>query len=220
MNNIHVASVVTENASSVSLKCIWDSNTASDWSTLRNLLHHVLLAAHSAKLIDSVHKVLVRDEACLSWTTVSAELHGRALLAVVVATCLVNRASSVSDLVVGHPSKSIVGFTSVAAQIRGFARDQGLWRDVNVWPSSVSGDLDSVRKGRGGSVGPAGSAVGWDVLVEHVCQEVSAILAIPEYLLWKILNMLESLSNSWLNSVWIANAARGTVEAILAGDSR
>ena len=68
-------------------------------------------------------------------------------------------------------------------------------------------------------MGPAGTAVGWDVLVEHVGKEVSAILAVPEHLLWEVLNMLESLGDSWLDSVWVADAARGTVEAVLVGDS-
>jgi hypothetical protein len=55
---------------------------------------------------------------------------------------------------------------------------------------------------------PAGSAVGWDVLVSHVGEVVGSIDVVPEPLFWDVFEVLEWLGdlvldwNSWLFVAW------------------
>ena len=63
-----------------------------------------------------------------------------------MSTSLVDGASLISDLVLRHPSESVVGVTSMATIIRGLARDQNLGSDVDLGPGSVSSDLNSIRE--------------------------------------------------------------------------
>lgn len=51
--------------------------------------------------------------------------------------------------------------------------------DVNVGPLSLSGDLDSVGEGRGGSLSPARTAVLGDMLVLQVSQVVNSVDVVP-----------------------------------------
>ena len=75
VNNVHITSGITEDTSSVVLKGIWDGNTASDWSTLGNFLHHVLLAFDFTELGNTVDKVLIWDEASFARVAVAAMVH-------------------------------------------------------------------------------------------------------------------------------------------------
>merc|ERR1711920_720655 len=129
--------------------------------------------------VDVVGSSADTEETILTWVTVSADVHGGANLTVVKTTSSVDGASSVGNFVLGHPLECVVGLTTVASLVGSLTGDDDLWGDVDVWPCSLSGDFNSVRKSRGGSVGPAGAAVGWQVLVEDVSKVVLAINVVP-----------------------------------------
>ena len=120
----------------------------------------------------------------------------------------VNGAGLVGDLILAHPLEGVEGLSTVAAVVTG-ARDKNLWGDVDIGPSSLSGDLDSVREGGGGGMSPARSAVLWDVLVSNIGQVVDIINIVPNESLWDIVNWLKWLLdeiNLWLS---IRFSARG-----------
>ena len=73
-----------------------------------------------------------------------------------------------------------------------------MWRDVNVGPLSVSGDLNAIRDGRGSGMSPARSAVLRNMLVSQVSEIVSVVHVVPNPLI-RQLDRLQSLSNIVLN---------------------
>jgi hypothetical protein len=82
------------------------------------------------------------------------------------------------------------------------AGDEHLRSDVDIGPSSLSRDLDSVGEGGGGGVGPAGSAVLRNVLVPQIGEVIDTVDVVPNVLLWKVSDWLEWLShviNLWLS---------------------
>lgn len=90
MDSVDITSVVTVDATSVVIKRLRDSNRASDGSTLVNFLHHLLLAADWAKLIDLEVAILVRDETSFTWVAVAADIHCTAADSIVVAACTID----------------------------------------------------------------------------------------------------------------------------------
>jgi hypothetical protein len=155
VNNVLVTSIIAVDTTSVFLKSFWDSNTASNGTTLSDLLHHVLFTGNFTEFIDTIDKVLVGDDTGLTGAAVTANVHGRALLTVVKTASTVDGASLISDLVVGHPLEGVVSLTTVATLILSLARDDDLGGDVDIGPGTLTGDLDGIGKGRGGSVSPA-----------------------------------------------------------------
>ena len=83
----------------------------------------------------------------------------------------------------------------MASVVLSFARNQNLRSNVDIWPSSLSSDLDSIGKGRGGSMSPARSTVRWNMLVSQVGEIVDTTNGVPKPVFWEILNILERLSN-------------------------
>jgi hypothetical protein len=96
-----------------------------------------------SELIDSVDQVFIWDEATLM-VTVFASADRRALDAVVIASGLINGASLISHIVVVHPFISIDWLTTMATLILGFTRNDDLWGDVDIGPSSLPRNLDSI----------------------------------------------------------------------------
>jgi hypothetical protein len=217
MDDLHVTGSVAENASSVFLKSLGNCNSTSNWATLVDFLHHSLFARDAAELIDLVNSVLRGHGASLAWGAVSAVFHSRAALAIVVSASLVDRAGSVSDLVIVDPLEGSQGRTSVAAESGHLARDQHLWRQVDIGPGSVSGDLDAIGEDRSGSVGPAGSAVLRDVLVEDVGQVVGVVNLIPDPLLRES-NLAEGLSLDTLLEGWAVGGVVDRDSAVSGGN--
>ena len=109
-----------------------------------DLLHHGLFTLEVSELLDLVNLVLVWDEARLMRVTVSALGDVRALDSVIVASGLIHGAGFISDFVVVHVLISINRFSTVASLILHLAGDQDLRSDVDIRPSSLSGNLDSV----------------------------------------------------------------------------
>jgi len=117
-------------------------------------LHHGFLAADLTILLGIVDLVVVLVPATLGWGAVFAlDLLG-ALSAIIVSTSSVDGASLIGDLVLVHPLEGVISLTTVATIITR-ARDEHLRSDVDIWPSSIPGDLNSIRECRGGGVSPA-----------------------------------------------------------------
>ena len=207
VNNVHVTSVVTVDATGVVIEGLRDGDTASDGSSLDDLLHHVLLADDFIEFVNTVDHVLVGDEAGLTGVAVAANVHGRADLTVVEATGAVDGASLISHLVVGHPLEGIVGLTTVATHVLGLTRDDDLGGDVDIGPGALTRDLDSIREGRGGGMGPAGATVLRDVLVADVGDHVLSVDVVPEHVGGEVLEGLERSVYAGLTSVEVADAA-------------
>jgi hypothetical protein len=175
MHNLHVTGSVTEDASSVVLKSLGHCDTASNRTSLVDFLEHVRLTSDSTEFIDSVHKVLVGDDAGLTWAAVTALVHSRAHLTVVQTAGSVDWAGLIGDLVVSHPFKCVISFTTIAAQILGLTRDNDLRGDVNIGPSCLTGNLYPIRYSGCSGVSPAWATILRDVLVADVCHEALSI---------------------------------------------
>jgi hypothetical protein len=103
-----------------------------------------LLTGEVSELVNSVDQVLIWDEAWLFWVAVFAFDNAGALNTVVIASGLIDGASLISDIVGVHVFVSVHWLTAVATLILGFTRNDNLWGDVDIRPSSVSSNLDSI----------------------------------------------------------------------------
>ena len=56
-------------------------------------------------------------------------------------------------------------------------------------------------------MGPAGTAVCWEMLVPDVGKVVSSVNVVPSDLLWEVLNVNEWLGDEWFSSVGVADSA-------------
>jgi hypothetical protein len=103
VNDVHIASGVLVNTSSIVLKRIGNSDTASNGSALIDLLHHVLLAGNGAVLVNLVNTVLLGDVTrTTAWLASLANVDRCAINAVIVTTGLVDGACLISDVVLVH----------------------------------------------------------------------------------------------------------------------
>ena len=66
-------------------------------------------------------------------------------------------------------------------------------------------------------MGPAGTAVGWEMLVPDVGKVVSSVNVVPSDLLWEVLNVNEWLGDEWFSSVGVADSAWVVDETVLSG---
>lgn len=105
---------------------------------------------------------------------------GRALDTVVVSSGSVDGAGLVGNVVIVHKFEGGVSFTTVAPIVIHGAGDDYLGGDVDVGPLCLSGNLDSVRHGGGGSLSPARAAILGNVLVLDVSQVVGSINVVPD----------------------------------------
>ena len=208
MDNVHVAGFIAEDSTGVVLKSIRDGNTAGNGTSLVDFLHHFLLALDLTELVNTVDEVLVGDEACLTGVAVTADVHSRADLTVVETTGAVDGASLISDFVLGHPLEGVVGLTTVATLVGGLARDDHLRGDVHIGPGTLTSDLDTIGEGGGGSVGPAGTAVGGDVLVADVRDQALSINVVPIPLGGKVVGGLEGSVDLGRSPVGVSDTAR------------
>jgi len=72
-----------------------------------------------------------------------------------VATSLVDGAGFVGGVVLFDPLEGVVSRPSVAPKAIQLTGEKELWSDVDVRPCSFASNLNSVGKGRCGSLGPA-----------------------------------------------------------------
>jgi len=139
------ASVVDKDSMSVVLESIGDRNHAGNWSSLVNFLHDVSLTRHFVVLVNLVNVVRVWNKAGFTWITVSAHGDVGARVSIIMASGSVDRTGLVSNVVFKYVFVGGEWVTTVAAlAVLSFARDQYLRSNVDIWPSSVSHDLDSI----------------------------------------------------------------------------
>jgi len=155
------------------------SNTADDGSSLHDFAHHSLFAFNGAVFIDTVDVVGIRNEAVLSGRAVSALDVISTVDTVVPTSGLIVGAGFVSDVVLMNVFISSGSITSVATFIGKFAGEEDLRCDVDIGPSGVSHDLDTIRHGRSGSESPAGTAILGNMLVSGEGEVVGAIDVVP-----------------------------------------
>jgi hypothetical protein len=99
-----------------------------------------------SKFIDSVNQILIRNKARFVRIAVSALGDVRTFHSVIVSPGMINRTSLICDVVVVHPFISIHWFTSMTPIVFLLARNNDLWRNIDVGPSCLPGDLDSIRE--------------------------------------------------------------------------
>jgi len=110
-------------------------------------LHDVAFSRYTTIFFNTILVVCLGGEAWSTWQAVLAFEHLGALLTVVVASGSVDGALLIGDTVVLHVLEGSQ-LPSTVASITGIvARDHLLWGDIDIWPSSISSDLDSIREG-------------------------------------------------------------------------
>lgn len=148
-----------------------------------------------AVLVNPIDIVFRWNVAGLSWLAVAAESHSTASNAVIPASCLVNRASFIGNVIFMNPLVCIVCVSTVAAVIFLLTGNQNLGCDVNIGPCSLTCNFYSVWEGGRCRLGPARAAVLRNVLVLDVRKVVYSIHWTPVERLWKLVSG-EVLKNS------------------------
>jgi hypothetical protein len=105
-----------------------------------------LLTTDFAVLVSVVDLVVVLVPATLAWGAVLTQDLLRAFGTIIVTTSSVNGTSLIRGLVLVHPLKCVVCLTTMATIIAR-AGNENLRSDVNVWPGSLSSDLNSIGHG-------------------------------------------------------------------------
>ena len=108
-----------------------------------------------------------------------------------------------------HPFEGVVWLTTVATIVLLLAGDDDLGGDVDIGPRGLTGNLNPVRDGGGGSMGPAGTAVLGDVLVADVGNVANTVNVVPFPGGGKVVDMLEGSDNDGLSSMDAALVAWG-----------
>jgi hypothetical protein len=91
--------IIVDSTSVVVEKIFWDSDSASKRSVLVKMFLHGFFSLDSAEFIDIVDWVLIRNETRLVWVTVSALNDRSAVISVVVASSVIDRAGLISEFV-------------------------------------------------------------------------------------------------------------------------
>jgi hypothetical protein len=144
---IQESSLIVEDTTIVVIKGLVGSDLTSEGTTLVKFVLNSRFASDVAVLLNVVFVVLLGDDASFTGSAVSAVRHSRATNTVVPASTLVDGASLIGDVVVEHPFVGVGCITTVAAVVFLLAGDDELNGQVNVWPLSITGDLDSIRQG-------------------------------------------------------------------------
>ena len=74
--------------------------------------------------------------------------------------------------------------STMTAIIFHLTRDEDLRRNIDVGPSSLASNLNSVGEGRSSCVGPAGAAILRNVLVAHIRQVIDTVDVAPVPSFW------------------------------------
>jgi hypothetical protein len=114
------SSLINEDARSIVSKVVSNCDSASDWSSLVDLIHHISFSLQSTIFLDSIDLGSLLGPAASVRHAVLALDHSRAAYSVIVSVSLIWRASFISDVVVVDPFISVLGVTSITAVIGGF----------------------------------------------------------------------------------------------------
>ena len=161
IQRMRAGGVLVDSASVVVEEVVGGVDGAGDGTTRVDLLHHSLLAGHTAVLLNEVLGVVLDGVAGVVVTAVAANVDVRALviLGFVAHAALVDSSSLVHQLVGGGHT------TTVAAAGRRGAVHDHLGRKLGSGPGTLGHQTQTVGHGGGSSHSPAGSAVLGNVLV-------------------------------------------------------
>jgi hypothetical protein len=207
VNDLLVSCLVFEDASFPGLKFVSDGDSAGNGSSLVDFLHHSLLSGDLPVGVNSVDVIDGCDEAGLVGLAVLADVDGGAVNTVSITSGLIDCAGLVSDLVLVHEVESTVCLSTIASHVVLGAWDHNLGGDVHIGPRSLSGDFDSVRKGRGGSLSPAWSAVLGNMLILKVGKVRDSVNVVPDELCWEG-DFLKGWSEFGDDVLWCLDSAR------------
>ena len=144
MHCVKITCSVVINSSNIVIKRLWDCDWASERTSLVQLIHHSFFTMNMTILINTVNIVFRRDIASLTWFAVAAESHRTATNSVIMASCLVNRTSFISDIVFMDPLVGVICITSMTSIIFLFTRNKYLRRNVYVWPGGFASNFNSI----------------------------------------------------------------------------
>jgi hypothetical protein len=187
-------------------------DTAGDGSSLVELIHDGhLIVSNRAVLTDGVGVPSVRNGASFTRITVFAKDIFAAFKTVGVATSLIRRAGFVSNTILVDVVVCSERVTTIATEIRVLTRDENLRSKVNVRPSTLSHDLNTIRESRCSSEGPARAAIVRNVLVSTHSEVVGSIDITPEEVLRKVVDVNSGeVSLDEGGRVRVTDEARGT----------
>jgi hypothetical protein len=213
MNDIGIVGHIMEDTSSIVFKCIWNSNTTSDWTSLIEFIHNSLFVLNDSVsvlrnvtvLIDSIDVILVWDPAALIGGAVSADEIISTFDSRIMTSSLIVGTGFIGYIVTMHPLIGSVSITTVATHVLALiiTREDDLRSNDDIWERSVSSNLDPITEGRGSGKGPAGTAISWDMLLSGDSQKVCIIDVRPIPVVWKVLEvhdcqwLTDILSKSW-----------------------
>jgi len=147
MVQVGEAGCIVKDTSIVVIKSLISRDSASNRSTIVNLVHHVFLTGDRAILLHIVLVVGGRDEASLTRVAVPAPGHGRAPHAIIIPPCLVNSTSIIGDVVVFDPLVGINGVATVATVVFLLTGDDQLRGKVDIGPGGIACVFDPIRQG-------------------------------------------------------------------------
>lgn len=117
VSGVQITRVVTVDATSIIIERLWHSNTTSNGTALVDFLHHIVFPRDEVVFINTVHSVLIWNEASLPRVAVAAHVHRAANLTVVVTSSSVDRACLIGDFILRHPFKSMHVEATVATLV-------------------------------------------------------------------------------------------------------
>lgn len=144
MIKLFSASLVIEDTSSIVDKLTGYGYSACDWTSLKNLVHHILFAFDFSILINSVDFSSLLSPTAFLWETVLALNHSRTSNTIVVSKSLIWWTSLISNVIIMDPFISSFSVTTVASFIWFFTRNQNLWTKNDIWPLSFSSDFNTI----------------------------------------------------------------------------
>ena len=158
--------------------------TSVDSTGDRTIVEHFLedvgrVFGDKSAVVEDLVLVMVPRETATLGVTLLADVQRSAGLALLVGKGFVGGASLIGDAVLVDVLVGIQRVSSMAAVVSPFTVEKHLGRYVDFGEDGLSLDVDSVREGGGGCLGPAGPAVLGDVLVLELGKVVDSIDIAP-----------------------------------------
>ena len=138
------------------------------------------------EFINLVCCVFTRNKAGFIWFAVFAKAHWSAFLTIGPASSLVNRASFICNIILLDVLVGSQCWTTKAALVFLFTWNKNLRSQIDVWPSSLASNFNSIWQSWCWSMGPTWATILRQVLVSHVCQVVFSVNWTPIPTLWQI----------------------------------